>query len=136
MDIVAPVLWLDITTVDISLAIDFKLPGGLLNLLTHVYSKTNVFCMKAWPVIVVQSAVVRRSRQGNEGDYGNCYLTQLAKILMCRNVFHSGFMTGEDGEVKCFRRIEPRTDENTVLLRGTLASDILEPLIPQKQFSS
>lgn len=47
-----------------------------------------------------------------KGTHGNCYLTQLAKILMCRNVCHSGFMTGEDGELKCFRRIKPRTDEN------------------------
>lgn len=82
-------------------------------MLTHVYSKTNLFSMRSWPVIVVQSAVVRRSRQGNEGNsWKLLFNTQLAKILMCRNVCHSGFMTGEDGGLKCFRRMKPRAGEN------------------------
>lgn len=46
-----------------------------------------------------------------KGTHGNCYLTQLVKILMCKNVCHSGFKTSENSEVKRFRRIEPRTDE-------------------------
>lgn len=67
-EIVAAILWLHISTVNISPAIDLKLPGGLLNPFNHIYSKTNTFSMMAWTVIVVQSAVVRSSRQGNEGD--------------------------------------------------------------------
>lgn len=47
-----------------------------------------------------------------KGTHGNCYLPQLAKILMCTNVCHSGFITSEEGDVKCFRRAGLKTDEN------------------------
>lgn len=59
-----------------------------------------------------------------KGTHGDCYLTQLAKILMCRNVCHSGFVTGEEGEVKHIRGSGAKENEQPHLWLIRLLSQL------------